>query len=119
MDPANPASWLQLGATGALALLVLLELRALRPVLAGVKEVLAALLERERIRDERRKRESSTPPMRPQEYPAVPLNEFDDKRDTTSVTKLIELEREKEREKTREKSRGYRPPQRGNTDGED
>lgn len=120
MDPANPTSWLQLGATGALCLLVLLELRALRPVLAGVKEVLAALLERERIRDERRKRESSPPQMRPQEHPivdvrGVPMGEFDEKRDTTSVTKLIELEREKERQK----HRGYRPPRKGTTDGDD
>lgn len=69
MDIASPAFWIQLGSTGALALLVLLELRQIRPVLAGVREVLSALLERERIRSERRREPSAPPPSLPDQIP--------------------------------------------------
>jgi hypothetical protein len=78
------ASWIQTGGVLAFAAVVLFELRKLGPVLNAwvstmgeVKEVLAALLERERIRDARRTRDSSGPHTRPQSR-----NEFSEEPDT-------------------------------------
>lgn len=47
----DPASLIQAAPATALALLVYLELRAVRPILRGLELVLAGLLERERSRE--------------------------------------------------------------------
>lgn len=79
-----------------LATLVLIELRSIRPILAGVREVLTALLERERIRAER-KREPSAPPPSLQEFAEEPSTDLHD---------IIDRQR-------RERERGLRPPRKG------
>lgn len=76
-----------------LATLVLIELRSIRPILAGVREVLTALLERERIRGER-KREPSGPP---------PSMEFADE-PSTDLHDIIDRQR---------RSAGVRAPRKG------
>ncbi len=72
MDEQSAASWIQTGGVLVFAGVVLWELRQLKPTLAAwvsmmgeVREILAATLERERIRGEaRRRRDSSDPPNR-------------------------------------------------------
>lgn len=64
-EPAPSMSmfdWVQLGAVGVLAILNILELRAVRPLLQDIRVVLAALLERDRIRSERKKEPSGPVP---------------------------------------------------------
>lgn len=90
MDIASPAFWIQLGSTGALALLVLLELRQVRPVLAGVREVLAALLERERIRSERKREPSAEPPSLRNH--SIPVHV---EKETTDLYEIIERQRKR------------------------
>lgn len=51
---ATTASWIQAGGVLAFAGAVLWELRQLRPLIAEVRQVLASLLERERMRAEQR-----------------------------------------------------------------
>jgi hypothetical protein len=48
---ADAQQLLQAGGLGVLAVMVYLELRAIRPVLQGLQLALTALLERERYRD--------------------------------------------------------------------
>lgn len=81
-----------------------MELRALRPVIAEIKTVLAALLERDRIRDSRR-RDSSGPHHRP---PTAP--EWSDG-ETTDLYQLAEMKR---RGKAKTPSQGVRQPHPGN-----
>ena len=87
-----------------LCLLVLAELRALRPVMVGVREVLAALLERERIRDARKARDGSGPKPMPK-VPEQP--EWPDHEDT-GIQSIIERQR-----RTRTPGGGVRAPRPG------
>lgn len=120
MDP-QAASWIQTAGVGGFALLVLYILRELRPILKElaaelfeVRITFAAMLERDRIRDVRRRRESSAPPMqsaRPRTAPfgvpvaKVPVGEFED--ESTDIKQLIEIQREAA------ESRGRRGPRPG------
>jgi hypothetical protein len=62
------ADMIQGGAVVVLCMIVLFELRQLRPVMTGVRDVLAALLERDRIRSERRREPSTPPPSMPDDF---------------------------------------------------
>lgn len=84
------ASWIQAGGVVAFATAVLVELRGIRPTLTGIKEVLAALLERERIRNDRR-RDSSGPHNRPTVQTPKPPVWSDG--ETTDLHQLIEMQR--------------------------
>ena len=78
-EVAEAAPWVQTGGLLAFAGAVLWELRQLRPLfkqlvserqedrtlIADVRAILAALLERERIRDERKRRDSDRPVSAP------------------------------------------------------
>jgi hypothetical protein len=116
----------QAGGVLAFASLVLYILRELRPVLKGFTDVIesfraelfemritfAAFLERERIRDSRRRRDSEQPR---QHLRTVPVGEFDHD-ETTDIVKLIE----KQREAATATVRGVRPPRKGtHHDGEE
>jgi len=92
-----------------LCILVMVELRGIRPALEGIKLILSATLERERIRDGR-KRPPSDPP---QSTTGVP-NEFDVQEDTGLVSII-----EKLRGKPATPPKGIRPPRPGtHHDGE-
>lgn len=52
MDGVDAQSLLQTGGVGVLAVLVYLELRAVRPILQGLQMAVTALLERERRRED-------------------------------------------------------------------
>lgn len=87
------ADVIQTGGVLAFAGLVLYIVRQALPVLAGLREelfemriTLAAILERERIRDVRRRRESSGP------HPAAVPAEVDD--ETTDIVALMDRQRE-------------------------
>jgi hypothetical protein len=95
-------SWLQLGATGVLALICILELHRIRPVLEGVRVVLSALLERERIRSERKREPSGPVPI---------LAEHED----TGVHRIIERQHGRIPTPLTGVST-YRPPSKGTTD---
>lgn len=102
------AGWVQAGGVVAFATAVLVELRAMRPVIAEIKTVLAALLERDRIRDSRR-RDSSGPHTRPSSHSeAVPV--WSDN-ETTDLYRLAEMKR---RGKAPTPAGGVRQPQPGN-----
>lgn len=100
----NATDAVQAGGVLAFASVVLYILRELRPVLKDVAAQLfemritfAALLERERLRDQRRKRESSGPLSAPLFLPkstavSVPQGEFDED-PTTDIVALIEKQR--------------------------
>lgn len=94
------AGWIQAGGVVAFATAVMVELRAIRPTLTSIKEVLSALLERERIRGERR-REPSAPHKRP---------EWSDG-ETTDLHTLVEMQRRGPRPKT--PAMGVRNPRPG------
>jgi hypothetical protein len=79
-------------------LLVLYLLRELRPILKAVSAelfevrlIIAALLERERIRDVRRRREESTQPQNRRSTPRA--TEFAEE-ERTDIKSLIEIQRE-------------------------
>jgi hypothetical protein len=83
------ASWVQAGGVVAFATAVLLELRAMRPVLGEIKTVLAALLERDRIRDTRRRSDSSGP-----HYARPPTRPEWSDGETTDLHQLAEMKRQ-------------------------
>ncbi len=90
------------GAVVVLCTLVMIELRSLRPVLAGIREVLSALLERERIRSERKREPSSPPPALPVQSSGVPDTVgFED----TGLHEIMERQR---RERPRSPAMGVR-----------
>jgi hypothetical protein len=88
------------GGVVVLCIFVMIELRGIRPVLASIREVLSALLERDRIRAER-KREPSDPP------PAV--SDFDVE-ESTGITDIIQRQK---RQKVSTSPRGVRIPRPG------
>lgn len=108
---------IQTGGVVAFASVVLLLLRRLEPLLTGLKSELtemritfAAWLERERIRDERRKRETSQPPVtKHSKMPSldVPRDEFD-REESTDIKVIAERIREEQK-----RPRGVRAPTRG------
>lgn len=102
------ASWVQAGGVVAFATAVLWELRGLKPTLRKIEDVLAALLERDRIRGERR-RDSSGPHHRPSSHSERPPEWSDG--ETTDLYQLAEMKR---RGKAKTPAGGIRQPQPGN-----
>lgn len=112
MTDSSVSELLQAGGVLAFAGVVLYLLRELRPILKDLKTelfemriTLAALLERERIRDDRRKRESMQPPIRGMPAPAAAAESWDGQ--TTDIKELIEKQR------AAAKPRGERSPRKG------
>lgn len=116
--------FLQAGGVLAFAGLVLYLLRELNPTLKGLRSemfemriTIAAILERERIRDARRRRESDQPITRSRHHQERPnLHAIPEEVDseTTDLVKLIEIQRE-----AASRPRGDRPPRKGtHHDGE-
>ena len=102
MPSADAASWIQAGGVVAFASAVLWELRSQRPVLQSIKEVLAALLERERIRGERR-RDPSVQNVRPPTWSDG---------ETTDLADLVDMQR-KYKGKRKTPPMGVRHPRAG------
>jgi DNA-binding transcriptional MerR regulator len=100
LDVSSPVTWIQLGATGLLAMLVLLKLRDHGMTLASVRELLAAILERDRIRSERRREPSEPPPN---------VSEFD----AEQTTGLHDIMQRQQRSRLATPSRGIRTPRPG------
>lgn len=101
-DVTSSDWWIDKGPLAVLVLVVWLELRLIRPVMQGVREVLAALLERERIRSERKREPSSPPPVLP-ETPATGIPHLV-REETTDLHEIIERQRRRG---------GERPPRKG------
>jgi hypothetical protein len=115
-ESSNAAGWIQTAGVGGFALLVLYLLRELRPILKAVSAelfevrlIIAALLERERIRDARRRREESTQPTNRRQPKADTFGE----EERTDIKTLIEIQRDAA------VKRGVRPPRPGTHHDED
>jgi hypothetical protein len=105
------ASWVQAGGVVAFAGAVLLELKQLRPIMSEVKQVLASMLERERMRAEQR--------AQILQQQGIPENRWDD------VTDAVSMPVQKPILKRRSPPRGYpvgnygpMKPKHGNGDDE-
>jgi hypothetical protein len=95
------ASTIKDGGVVVLCIFVMIELRGIRPVLASIREVLSALLERDRIRGERK--QSSTPP--------ISMNsDFEGPEESTGITDIIQRQR---RQRVVTPVRGVRSPRPG------
>jgi hypothetical protein len=88
------------GGVVVLCAFVMWELRGMRPVLSGIREILAAILERDRIRAER-KREPSDPPPRVSDF---------DVEESTGITDIIQRQK---RQRVSTPVRGVRIPRPG------
>ena len=103
-----------LGIGALVAAILIIEMRLLRREL---KIAIAAIIERSRIRDNRRRRRESLQPQTrrsPSQPSAVP-EPWEDT-DTTDLHELMELERQHERARRdtdRQRRRGERPPRPG------
>jgi hypothetical protein len=86
-----------------LAILCILELRNIRPLLQDIRVILSALLERERIRSER-KREPSRPP------PSMGVPEDFASDEDTGLINIIEKQK---RQAPKTNPLGIRVPKRG------
>lgn len=118
-EVAEVAPWVQTGSLLAFAGAVLWELRQLRPLferlvserqedrslIADVRVILAALLERERIRDERKRRDSDRPPSTP-----IPVEQWPED-ESTGLHEIMARQRRSARIKT--PAGGVRPPRPG------
>ncbi len=100
------ASTIKDGGVVILCIFVMVELRGIRPVLSSIREVLSALLERDRIRSERKKHPTNPPPA---------VNEFDGE-ESTGITDIIQRQR---RQKVKTPATGVRIPRAGTHHDED
>lgn len=98
----NQADLIQAGGVLAFAGVVLFLLRRIEPLLSGLKSEIvemrltfAALLERERIRDEKRRRETMPPPTRHSKMPSVDTSAFPEE-EKTDLEFLIQKVRKSE-----------------------
>lgn len=119
------AEWLQTGGVLAFAGAVMWELRQLRPLfaqliqerqedralVAEVKAILAALLERERIRDERKRRDSDRPTTHAPAPSAWPEDESTGLHDIMARQRSAAARPSSQRIKT--PAGGIRPPRPG------
>jgi hypothetical protein len=105
-----------LGIGALVAAILVIEMRLLRREL---KIAIAAIMERSRIRDARRRRRESLQPQNTRRTPSQPMaavpEPWEDS-DTTDLHELMELERQHERARRntdRQRRHGERPPRPG------